>query len=135
MERFHRASRPDFSANNNVKSIFRPKAIKSLCVHNHDMQSDNVALSDNSVFLTPKEQITGSPVYGHMQINHYFCKSQAEFLLKRLKGLADHPLDFPDAMRAFQMFADHDRNECLEQTIFRFLYETKDEICRLKSLI
>lgn len=135
MERFHRASRPDFSANNNVKSIFRPKTIESIFVHNHYMRSDNIALSDNSDFAAPREQITASPVYGHMQINHYFCKSQAEFFIKRLKGLADHPIEAPYAMRAFQMFADHDRNECLEQTIFKFLYETKNELSRLKSLL
>ena len=45
-------------------------------------------------------------LHGKIRINHYYCKSYEEFLLKRNRGMADKTGIVP-----MQNFHDHDRNE------------------------
>lgn len=120
IERFRKSSTEAYHSNNHVKAICRPDLIETAFIHNHYMKAGPVILSDGSGMRPARNQLTTAPVYGHLQINHYFCKSMAEFIKKRSKGLAEFPLDHPTAIRSMDMFYDADRNEVNNDSAYRF---------------
>lgn len=135
IERFRRSSENNYHSNNHVKAICRPDLVETAFVHNHYMKAGPIVLSDGSDMSPARNQLTASPVYGHLQINHYFCKSFAEFLRKRNKGLADFPLDHPTATRSIEMFSDADRNEVDNDSAYIFLDETLKYYKYMKSIL
>lgn len=135
IERFRRSSDESYHSNNHLKSICKPELVDQAYVHNHYMKTGPVVLSDGMPFLPENDQLTSSPTYGFFHINHYFCKSLAEFKKKRNKGLAEYPLDHPTAIRSMNMFYDADRNEVENDSAFRFLEKTKECHRYLQDLI
>ncbi|UGB24876.1 glycosyltransferase family 2 protein [Methylorubrum sp. B1-46] len=120
IERFRRSSAVGYHSNNHVKAICRPDLVEIAFVHNHYMKNGPIVLSDGSNMSPARNQLTTTPVYEHLQINHYFCKSFAEFSKKRNKGLAELPLDHPMATRSMEMFSDADRNEVENNSAYVF---------------
>jgi hypothetical protein len=135
IDRFARSSLPDFHSNRNVKSIVRPEHVEMAFIHNHYLKDGVPVLSDGSEKKDPRGQLS-DPVYGHLQINHYACKSREEFMQKkRSKGLADHPLDDPNAIRSIEMFVDADRNDLEDRSARRFIGQVEAESKKLKAYI
>lgn len=134
IERFRKSSTVEYHSNKHVKTICRPDLVETAFIHNHYMKSGPIVLSDGSDMSPARDQLTTAPVYGHLQINHYFCKSFVEFMRKRNKGLAEFPLDHPAAIRSIEMFTDADRNEINNDSAYRFLDIMLEHYKEIKSL-
>jgi hypothetical protein len=59
-----------------------------------------------------------APVFEHLQINHYFIKSVAQWEQKMRRG-------YHDIERSGAEFAAYDRNEVADTAILRFVPHTK----------
>ncbi|WP_082172069.1 glycosyltransferase family 2 protein [Methylobacterium indicum] len=133
VERFTKCSQVDYHSNNHVKSICKPEFVELAFIHNHYMKPGDVLLSDGSPMRPVRDQLTKSPVFGMLRINHYYCKSLAEFMLKRSKGLADYALDHPSAIRSMDMFFDADRNEVDDDLANKLLDKIKQKYVVLQQ--
>ncbi len=134
IERFTRCAENSARPNQNVKSIVRPELVKTTFIHNHILVDGCIPLlSDGTRLPDPEAHRLDAPVYGDLQVNHYYCKSLREFERKRLRGLADSPVDSARYIRPETAFRDHDLNDLEDTAILRFLPAVRKEMAALKA--
>ena len=114
IERFTRAATIDFEANGLVKTIYRPALIETIHHHSAVYKSDAVVVSPDGRTLdaspfAPKV----ADGFAVAQINHYFTKSSAEWVVKNIRGYADN------TKRTSEDFDKYNRNEEIETSIIR----------------
>jgi hypothetical protein len=118
IDRFQQASSLNFSANNHVKTIFRPRSIKEAHIHIPFLKSHTSLINTSKVrFLREGPHET---VVDVAQINHYFTKSYEEFREKRQRGRADVDVGEGEKYRTEHHFHAHDKNDEIDTSIHRF---------------
>jgi len=137
IERFTRASEPNFSVNCQVKSIVRVRDIAEILVHGARLRQGQYVNSSGDEVPLISLCRTPSVVTDIAQINHYYVKSIQEFERKRRRGRADFPPEHPElyTTRSDGILAGHDRNEEEDLTLYKFRGEVAREIDRLQKLI
>ncbi|MCF3933865.1 glycosyltransferase family 2 protein [Acuticoccus sp. M5D2P5] len=128
-ERFVMASTADFGPNRHVKTIARARDLVRMEVHTGVFRSHEAALADGAEapaigrYVSPSGAAQTFPSTGLSdrvdwsvaQLNHYYVKSRAEFLVKQTRGSAnagaDDPKKFDHPKQRPEAFATHDRND------------------------
>lgn len=99
--------------NIHIKSIQKSwKDIKMLTPHN---SQNNTISTCYTEFKGPFLQNCNTDI---AQINHYFCKTYNEFLLKHARGRSD-----TGTMRNIADFNKHNKNEVEDLTAYKFMYD------------
>ncbi|GHV66160.1 hypothetical protein AGMMS49928_00170 [Spirochaetia bacterium] len=113
IERFKDHSLLDFDGNRNVKTIMNPRTVSYISVHDavyySGKRSVNIHKEENIIYFHNREAI-----HDKMRINHYFCKSYEEYLLKRNRGIATAR---KNEKRPLQDFYNHNKNDVKNDTI------------------
>ncbi|GHT43713.1 hypothetical protein AGMMS49965_18070 [Bacteroidia bacterium] len=84
MERFTKHAFADYPLNRHIKTVFNPRSVWVAGVH-------EAQYFDGKGVNTHKEEIQNyflerEPLFDKIRINHYFCKSETEYLLKLGRG-------------------------------------------------
>lgn len=105
IESFTRRAPDDFPINLHIKSIIRPKRMRS-CVSSHVFYMDGPyrSLAGAPLALQPNTLLAGTPDYSMGKLHHYFTRSRAHWADKMRRGY--HDIDRMDSD-----FDLHDRNE------------------------
>jgi hypothetical protein len=121
IERFVRASGPEFTPNEQVKTFVRPACMESIDIHNPKLREGFHPVSTSRMAARPFPNACNDRIEHEVaQINHYFVKSRQEWLIKRDRGKADIPIGDPARIRADAEFEFYDRNDALDNSICRF---------------
>ncbi|MBQ8293802.1 MAG: glycosyltransferase family 92 protein [Alphaproteobacteria bacterium] len=104
-----RANRPHY----HYKSIVNPRLVRSLHVHRHDAVKRTVHLNVRD-----------------MRINHYFCKSWAEYSKRAARGCVFRGQAAGITRYDRARFDERDRNDVEDKNILRFLPELKKRLVK-----
>ncbi|MEI3850032.1 MULTISPECIES: glycosyltransferase family 2 protein [unclassified Ensifer] len=118
---FSAAALRDWDNNRHFKSIGRRTRVTRVAVHNI-VADGRRCLSDFSDFETLVDGASLRVCHDGIQINHYQCKTFAEFRLRMRRGDANVPIGHPGKPRddSFSRFAQLDQNQCVDTAIRRF---------------
>lgn len=134
MENFRRHSRPDFRANNHMKSIVRGGSLVNI-IGSHLFATEHGTYDDRMRLITqPRLRDPGQqPTYDRLRINHYVTQSHEFFVkTKQHMGAADHS---PHFVRPTAWFHEHDRNEMDDGVSYGFLIRLKLKVQELKAVL
>jgi hypothetical protein len=113
MERFRLAARAEAAVNRHVKSLLRPKLVDQVHMHAPTLASGRSVLANGAPLEMEPHGLSTSVDWSAAQVNHYFCKSLAEYHVKRARGDvfrgADDPEKFDKYTQAY--FVHHDLND------------------------
>jgi len=134
---FDMAATPSWGNHYHFKSFGRLAVIETATIHNIDAKSGRRALSDFAGFETTKQGIADRIVYHRIQINHYQCKTYAEFEARMKRGSATVPDGHPRRIRdgSPERFQQLDRNDELDRSIRRFDVAVDVELGRIREII
>jgi len=93
MERFRRAATAQAAVNRHVKSLFRPQNVDQIHMHAPSLTGGRAVLANGAPLEMEPHGVATAVDWSVAQVNHYFCKSRAEYARKRARGrgaLADH---------------------------------------------
>lgn len=113
-----------FAYNHHVKSIVRLRhAVRPYTSHLFEVK--NGCFDDAGNELEPKDPYglfpDKEPTYTKMRINHYHCRSRAEYMKKAMRGyfgVDDAKLQGSEQIEA--MFQSHDQNKVFDDTALKF---------------
>ena len=112
----HRGSR-DFEKNRHIKTICMPSRVWGFLNPHYAVYRGRY-----SAFTFAGERVRGAFTqktdWSVLRVNHYFTKSYAEFLQKRLRGKADN-----EESRALSEFGEHDANEEYDDGMLSLPYD------------
>lgn len=87
IQSYTRRSLKSYTHNNNVKSIVQPRfVIKAITPHDFEFKKGWYGVNENFVPLKGNFSVHSS---NQIQLNHYFTRSQADYLHKKGRGRAD----------------------------------------------
>jgi hypothetical protein len=118
-ERFRRAGLADSAVNFHVKSLFRPKQVDRVHMHAPALASGRAVLANGAPLEMEPWGIATAVDWSAAQVNHYFCKSRAEYLLKRARGCSSVGHDDPDKFSKYTdaHFDHHDLNDARDDSM------------------
>lgn len=124
---FTRRSLKSYVANKHIKSIVQPQfVIKALTPHDFEYKKKKYGVNENFVALTGPFSPHSS---NKIQINHYFTRSETDFMHKKGRGRADTDEDIHQrTMRNFHV-AEKNSNLIVDESII----EVQMLIERLKN--
>ena len=137
IEAFTRRAEAGFAANRHVKCILRPDALDeclnphAFAVHGPVTRPDGQLLRwghDDNGALHPGVTDT-EPDYAVAQINHYFTRSRAHWLLKTARGYPN-----PQSMLKLNQFEDYDRNEVEDTSALWAVAEVRKRRAQILAL-
>ena len=113
MERFTRAGTAEAAVNRHVKSLFRPKCVDQIHMHAPSLASGRAVLANGAPLEMEPHGVAKTVDWSVAQINHYFCKSRAEYERKRARGRASLASDDPGKFAKYTdgVFDFHDLND------------------------
>lgn len=108
------------STNSHIKSIVKLSGIVTMCVHNppYILTCD----TNNQTFIGPLNNFGDDSI---AQLNHYFCKTEEEFIEKCNRGRADTQF-IERHKRTMTDFNNHNFNEVEDLTAMNFLYDNNN---------
>lgn len=120
---FTQAAFREWGNNRHYKTLGRTKRLGEVVIHYAHVLSGRRVLSDFSDLALVNDGFSDRVVHDGIQLNHYQCKTFAEFALRMSQGQANFPTGHPaknvlDGSRA--RFAQLDRNEEEDDRIARF---------------
>jgi hypothetical protein len=113
MERFRLAARADAAVNRHVKSLFRPKWVERVHMHAPTLAQGRAVLANGAPLEMAPHGLSASVDWSAAQVNHYFCKSLAEYQIKRARGDVHRGADDPEKFDKYTqaVFDHHDLND------------------------
>ncbi|PPQ40605.1 Glycosyl transferase family 2 [Rhodoblastus acidophilus] len=125
MERFRRAARPEAPVNRHVKSVFRPNTIAEVHMHAPALREGRAVLANGAPLEMAPHGLATTVDWSVAQVNHYFCKSLAEYRIKRARGDVHRGADDPEKYDKYTdaLFAHHDLNDERDDSAAPFLPE------------
>ncbi|MBR1417988.1 MAG: glycosyltransferase family 92 protein, partial [Synergistaceae bacterium] len=105
LENYLMCAEKDFGPNHLVKTICDPE--KVLCFLNPHLPMyirSYHNFNENGGII--RDAITDKVSFSKIRINHYYCKSKEEYIIKKNRGLADNK----NNIRKMSDFYDHDQN-------------------------
>jgi hypothetical protein len=123
MERFRRAARADARVNRHVKCLFRPKLAGAVHMHAPYLTGGRAVLANGAPLEMEPHGIAAEVDWSVAQVNHYFCKSLAEYQVKRARGDARLGVEDPEKFERYTdpMFEIHDLNDERDDSVAPFL--------------
>ncbi len=121
-KRFIYSSNKDFDMNRHTKSFVNPR--KTLCFLNPHYAMYIDGFYPVNLNGTKVEGAMNDDINDEVRINHYFCKSKEEFMLKIKRGTADG-----NPIRTMGLFDYHDKNDVYDDSMKIFY----DEYERMKD--
>jgi hypothetical protein len=124
---FRRCSlNPDLYANRHLKSIVKGHQSVQVSGCSHVFATPNGTIDELNRPITWGVMDTYIPSYEKFRINHYCCQSYEFFTkFKRSSGHADAGANSP---RSEEWWLSHDKNEDLDESLFRFADELEKTI-------
>ena len=95
--------RKEFAPNRHTKLIGDPAKLLMIIIHNTLCRKNYYELDENGELV--EGALTQEVHFDKVRINHYFCKSKEEYILKRNRGMADQ-----FGVRDMSDFDGHDQN-------------------------
>lgn len=134
---FTHAALPGWSNNHHFKSIARTKLATEAFVHNILTKEGRRTLSDFGDFETIRNGLSNRVTYHRIQLNHYQCKTFAEFSARMSRGDANVPVDHPSKSRdgSEKRFRQLDLNEEHDISIGRFDSAVDIELEHLRGFL
>jgi hypothetical protein len=134
---FERAAVPNWGNHCHFKSFARTALAQEAMVHNIVARSGRRTLSDFEDFETVNNGLSNRVVYHRIQLNHYQCKTFAEFEARMKKGSAVRPAGNEHRAKdgSPERFKVLDRNDELESSIRRFDAAVDLELGRIREII
>ena len=122
-ETFTACSERTWANNYHYKTLVRRKAIDEVQVHYAIVREGHRCLSDFSQVPPANFGIADEVVYNGIHINHYQCKTYAEFHRRMDNGDVFTGLNHPEKFRdgSYRRFLELDRNEESDDKIRQFL--------------
>lgn len=119
---FRRCSPADWGNNTHFKSLARTTLVDKVHIHNITTTAGERVLSDFRPFSTHGNGMSDRIVHDAIQINHYQCKTFAEFEQRMRRGDANyHPAhDFRARDASLTRFGHFDLNTCEDTGIAAF---------------
>lgn len=135
IQRFKRCSVPEFAPNKHIKTIARTKRIQHMYIHSAKISSGEYVNAEGKNIKIENLGRSDSICENIAQINHYVLKSKEEYKQKKIKGEGSHPPNSPKRSTKFtpEFWDHHDRNECTDNSIDRFIQPTIEMMEKLKS--
>jgi hypothetical protein len=123
MERFQRAATMDSPVHRHVKCLFRPKRVDSVHMHAPTLNGGRAVLANGAPLEMEPHGLASRVDWSVAQVNHYFCKSRAEYEIKRARGNAHCGADDPKKYDRYTqaMFEHHDQNDEFDVSAERWL--------------
>ncbi len=113
-----------FGANNHIKTICNPrKVIKPLEPHSFKYEPEYYCVNEDSKKIFGPFNPGCS--YKKLRINHYFSKSQNEYIKKKDRGLADHTDNLKRTMNDFYA---HDKNDVYDYIMEKYMQKLKTNL-------
>lgn len=111
----------NFEANRHIKTICNPrKASQPLDPHSFSYSNGYYCVNEDG------EKVPGAfnenCKYKKLRMNHYFCKSQSEYVKKKNRGLADHTDELKRTMADFHA---HDKNDIYDYSMEKYVAKLK----------
>ncbi|MGY6768366.1 glycosyltransferase family 92 protein [Komagataeibacter sp. NFXK3] len=135
MESFTRRSDENFYNTRHVKTILNPKKTKH-CINPHVFEIDGRSI--NVLHREPTWEKPGivnhGPIYDECQINHYYTRSQSEWIRKIKRGYPDMDTSAFDNDKIMEGFRYADLNDVVDVSALRFLKRTKEIISAVDLL-
>jgi hypothetical protein len=118
MERFRRAAAAASSINLHVKSLFRPECAEHMHMHAPTLTRGRFVMANGAPLEMETHGIAATVDWSVAQVNHYFCKSRAEYRVKRARGDAHCGVGDPEKHRRYTdaLFDHHDLNDELDDS-------------------
>jgi hypothetical protein len=114
-----RFTKRQISVNHHIKSIVKLSNNITMCVHNPPYIS--TCDTNNKTFIGPFNNLGDDNI---AQLNHYFCKTEEEFIEKCNRGRADIPNQ--ENKRTMNEFTIHNFNDLEDLTALNFLYDNNN---------
>jgi hypothetical protein len=121
---FTRASDPRHGYQRHFKTVSRLADIKEVHVHDVDLLRGRLSYSDFSELQPSKRGTAEYPKYSGIQVNHYQCKTFAEFKKRMSLGNPNHPPGEGNTSRLKDLeirFKALDQNIVVDSKINKFL--------------
>ena len=115
IKRFLYHSEPDFVENKHIKSVVNPRVVMDFRNPHFPLYKKGYYaynLNGNKVFGPFNEDLADLSV----RINHYFTKSEEEFMIKRNRGFADQP-----GTRDLEEFNYMNHNEIFDDSMLKYV--------------
>ena len=114
IKRFVYHSEPNFKENKHIKSIVNPRLVMDFRNPHFALYKKGYSaynLNDGKIHGPFNEDMTNTSI----RINHYFTKSEEEFMIKRGKGFADQP-----GSRNVEEYNYMNRNEIFDDSMLKY---------------
>jgi len=135
LERFSRAATAQASVNRHVKSLFRPDCVEHIHMHAPSLRRGRAVLAHGAPLEMEPHGVATTVDWSVAQINHYFCKSRAEYAIKRDRGCAYRSSDDPEKFAKYSdgLFDFHDLNDESDDSAAARLPDLLDAMARLQA--
>ncbi len=123
MERFRRAAPESCGINRHVKSLFRPSAVETVHMHAPFLKQGRAILANGAPLDMEPQGVATTVDWSVAQVNHYFCKSSAEYRIKKARGDVHRGADDPAKFDKYsdKLFALHDTNDESDASADKYL--------------
>ncbi len=134
---FCMASGRHWGNNHHFKSVARTREAVRATVHNIITERGRRTLSDFQEFNTINNGLSDRIAHETIQINHYQCKTFAEFEARMHRGDANVPNDHPQKKRdaSLERFKQLDLNEEKDEAISPFFDRFDVEMERIRDIL
>lgn len=123
-ENYKYRSLNDFEANKHIKTVCNPRrVVKILDPHSCEYEKNYYCVNEDGYRIDGP--FNNNCSYKKLRINHYFCKSQSEYIKKKDRGLADHA---DNLQRTMVDFYAHDKNDVYDYIMERYVTELKAKL-------
>jgi capsular polysaccharide biosynthesis protein len=135
--RFDRAAERDYHINRHCKTFSKVSCVNDVHIHRTFLKRGTYVDTLGRAIEIERNGFTRSVVHTVAHVNHYVLKSNQEFQQKRERGNANRPPDSTDKYsgRIGTYFADHDRNEMVDQDLIVLRDAIRGRIARNRRAI
>ena len=121
-ERFTKRANDDFPRNKEVKSIINPRLVIGMDCHIPYSFGKFVSVDENyrKIYSHKNNPFTINKI----RINHYYCKSEEEFILKKQRGTA---LKLKE-IYTMDAFKKNDKNDIEDKIIYKYITKIKENM-------
>lgn len=137
VERFTKASAPDFVVNRHLKSFSKVKALRNM-VHMHACDTSGEMVHPSGKSLSMKDWGLSDEIELDVaQVNHYYTKTVEEYQWKKQRGQGGAGEDRPDLKYWYndQSFNGHNKNDFEDLAILKNFGPLVEEIRELQKIV
>ena len=120
------------SGNRAVKTLAKTDRLVQPNLHNHSFAEGVVYQTINGDVIPPNMGKSATVSHDRIRINHYFTKSREVWDAKVARGRETKPADSPDHYRREKHFQMHNKNDCVDAYMSKFIAPIREQMKRLE---